>query len=276
MIIDKAIVTETSKVVLKVDESEVEVDAFVNGDKLNTWRQPFNATGNYALSIVYRGISTAVGNITIIPYEGDVPVIDLTDANLIMSLRSQDHLSNSASNKEEWGWKEHNGKFENFLWGSANGWIPDKDDIIALKLTNGAKFTLPTFRPFQDDATVSGMTIDLDFSISGTTDYSKPVIYCLSQATNYTEKTFSSADEYKPNVYFTKTESGNYIPAVGDYVETTTYYERTVTPSTGFEITGQKMMLNSSLHKASITVIDGAETEDGTVSAMDAAVQGFT
>ena len=276
MIIDKAIVTETSKVVLKVDESEVEVDAFVNGDKLNTWRQPFNATGNYALSIVYRGISTAVGNIIIIPYEGDVPVIDLTDANLIMSLRSQDHLSNSASNKEEWGWKEHNGKFENFLWGSANGWIPDKDDIIALKLTNGAKFTLPTFRPFQDDATVSGMTIDLDFSISGTTDYSKPVIYCLSQATNYTEKTFSSADEYKPNVYFTKTESGNYIPAVGDYVETTTYYERTVTPSTGFEITGQKMMLNSSLHKASITVIDGAETEDGTVSAMDAAVQGFT
>ena len=275
MIIDSQVVTETEDVKLIVDDNVLEDKAYIN-NQLNVWRQPFTATGNYSLSIGYKNITEALDTITITPYEGDIPVINLTDANLIMYLHSQDHLSNSSSDKEIWSWKGHNGKFENFLWGSANGWITDEEDVMALKLTNGAKFTMPTFKPFEVDATTTGMTIDLDFSINGTTDYSKPIIHCVSKATSHNEKTFNSPEEYKTGVYYIKNESNEYVLAEGAYDETLKYYERVIKPTAGFEITGQKIMLNSSVHQASTTEIDGAETADGTVSAVDAAVQGFT
>ena len=275
MIVDSQVITETEDVKLIVDDNYLEDKAYIN-NQLNVWRQPFTATGNYALAIAYKNITESLDTITITPYEGDIPVIDLVDANLIMYLHSQDHLSNSSSDKEIWSWKNHSGKFENFLWGSANGWIADDEDVIALKLTNGAKFTLPTFHPFGTDATSTGMTIDLDFSISGTTDYSKPIIHCISKATTYSEKVFTVPEDYKVGVYYIKNDSGEYEVAEGAYDETLTYYERVIKPTTGFEITGQKVMLNSSIHQASTTAIDGAEMEDGTVSAVDAAVQGFT
>ena len=170
--------------------SEVDAYLYTDGDfstvkaelgKENIWKKTFNKTGFFQLAIQYKNQKELLPKIEVVPYEGELPVIDET--NLELYLTSQGR-SNSEAAKDTWTYKNIAGKFENFLWGNANGWIEDKDGNMALKLTNGAKFSLPGYSPFAQNATERGLTIELDFMLSGVLDYSKPLIHCLSKALN--------------------------------------------------------------------------------------------
>lgn len=175
MIVDEQATTATSEVLLYTDNNSLKADANLGAE--NYWKKTFNETGIYTLDIEYKGQRKNIAKIEVLHYEGDLPTID--EMNLELYLTSQGR-SNTESNKESWVYKNIEGKFENFLWGNANGWLEDKSGQTALKLTNGAKFSLPTYHPFASDATQNGLTIELDVMFSGVLDYSKPLIQCLS------------------------------------------------------------------------------------------------
>ena len=202
---------------------------------INIWSKLFIQTGIYTLTIKYKNQNQVLPTVAVTVYEGDMPTIDTTNIEMYLSAQGR---NNNEANKESWEYNGYEGSFEKFLWGNANGWLLDKDGSTALKLTNGAKFSLPTYHPFGKNATIDGLTIELDFMFSGVLDYSKPLIQCLS----------------------------TYL----DTVTNVTMIE------TGFHITGQKATLNSSINKATTTALGGEEDADGNINETDMALQAFT
>lgn len=204
------------------DNSEIEVVITVAGNaitetaKLNevsTWSYTFTDTGIYPIAIEYNGKTVKLGELIVEQYSSeDIPTIDTSIVEFYLSPLGK---SNSQSNKDEWisnyGGKSYAASFENFLWGSENGWIEDEEGPN-LKLTNGAKLTIPDYRPFATDG-VNGLTIEIDFKLSNISDYQKPLIECLS--CNYTNGVVSSINA-------------------------------------GFQVTGEKATLNSKNYNASL------------------------
>lgn len=162
----------------------------VTPNELNTWKHIFNSYGGYDLSIEYGGTIFEVGQLTVKAYDGDLPTIS---TNAIELNFSPEKKSNSQTNKDSW---ENEGDasvtinptFEGFLWGDENGWMLDEDtNEKYLKLTSGAKVTFKDYDffktdPFKSGSTANndGMTIEVDFKMSGILDYEEPLIDCLS------------------------------------------------------------------------------------------------
>ena len=175
MIVDQQATTAESDVLLWTEGEYLTVSSEIGSE--NIWKKTFNETGLYELAIQYKNQKEILPKIEVVPYEGDLPTIDDTNMELYLTAQGR---SNTESKKDSWVYKDIEGKFENFLWGTANGWLEDSKGQTALKLTNGAKFSLPTYHPFSQDATIRGLTIELDFMFSGVLDYAKPLIQCLS------------------------------------------------------------------------------------------------
>ena len=232
MVADKASVTAVSTARININDDEyITIDVTLN--EISTWKKTFLTEGAYNLKFEYGALEKEIGRIIVVKYSGDVPVIDTnpTDVTLEMYLTSQGR-SNAESNKDSWEWTTNKDvtyqtEFTNFLWGTTNGWLEDEEGTTALRLTNGAKIEIKDYQPFAIDATSRGLTIELDFRVSGVLDYSKPLIHCLSQR----------------------------ITAEG---------KRDII--TGFQITGQKATLNSDIIKASLTEIEGSSDEDGNIT----------
>lgn len=209
---------------------------------INTWDYTFINTGVFEIAIQYDASRQPLGTMSVIEYEGDIPTINTTTDNTLELYLTALGKSNSQAAKAEWTWTNPRTKevyettFDKFLWGDENGWKKEGDEAF-LRLTNGANIELTNYHPFANDATANGMTIEIDFRMSGVLDYSKPLISCLSATTD--------ADG-KPLIY------------------------------SGFQVTGQRATLNSSVIKASSTDIEGGEDSEGNVSEQDAALQAFT
>ena len=211
-------------------------------NQINNWDYTFINTGVFEIAIQYDSSRQVLGTMSVVEYEGDIPTINTTTDNTLELYLTALGKSNSQAAKEEWTWinprtkEKYETTFNKFLWGDENGWKKEGDEAF-LRLTNGASIELTNYHPFATDATMDGMTIEIDFRLSGVLDYSKPLISCLSSTTD--------ADG-KPLIY------------------------------SGFQITGQRATLNSSVIKASSTDIEGGEDENGNVSEQDAALQAFT
>ena len=238
MIVDESTSVNNTAIIYVGNEKSEET---IQLNEINTWTHTFIATGVYEISIQYgtSGIQR-LGNINVVKYKGDIPVIDNSSAELYLTAMGK---SNSQVDKNVWTWSNpaissevYAANFENFLWGKENGWLTDKNGDSVLKLSNGAKLTIPNYYPFKTEATEDGLTIELDFMFSGVLDYSKPLIQCLS----------------------------TYISEGETIVQT------------GFHITGQKATLNSSINKATIQTIGGEEDADGNINETDMALQAFT
>lgn len=242
MIVDKGSTSAVVTARLYVDDDYTNVSSTLG--QMSTWKKAFLKEGSFELKIAYGAATKEIGRITVLKYSGDIPVIDTnpTDVTLEMYLTSQGR-SNAEADKASWDWTTNRGvtyntKFENFLWGETNGWLEDEDGATALKLTNGAKIEIEGYRPFAEDATTYGLTVELDFTVSGVLDYSKPLIHCLSQW---------ETSEGKREI------------------------------ATGFQITGQKATLNSDMIKATTTDISGEGDEDGNITnTNDLSLQAYT
>lgn len=223
---------------IKYGQNSVSLNATLN--VINYWTMQFTKADTYDLSIVYKDTIYSLGKLTVIPYSGNLPVINANDTEVYFTAIGK---SNASTDKDLWenlgrdkyNNKPHQAKFENFLWGTQNGWVEIEGET-ALKLTNGAKVSFPTYYPFAKDALQDGFTIEIDYSCSNISDYSKPLIQCLSK-------------------YIEKNE---------------------VKIQTGFHITGQKATLNSKFYKATTTAIVGEEDEKGDINKQDMALQAFT
>ena len=225
--------------IIKYGQNSVSLNATLN--VINYWTMQFTKADAYDMSIIYKDTVYPLGKLTVIPYSGNLPVINANDTEIYFTAMGK---SNASTDKDLWenlgrdkyNNKPHQAKFENFLWGTQNGWV-EKDGETALKLTNGAKVTFPTYYPFAKDALQDGFTIEIDYSCSNISDYSKPLIQCLSKYVNEQNETVIQ---------------------------------------TGFHITGQKATLNSKFYKATTMAIVGEEDEKGDINKQDMALQAFT
>ena len=99
--------------------------------------------------------------------------IDISEATYGLALKlSPEGRSNDESDPAKWEYDGIKTTFEGFDWQS-NGWMDN-----TLKLTNGAKATIG-YRPFKDDAGVTGATIELEFRMSNVLDRHSEAITCM-------------------------------------------------------------------------------------------------
>jgi hypothetical protein len=76
-------------------------------------------------------------------------------------------------------------ELNNFVWGNVNGWLTDDENVNMLRLSSGASIIVNGYEPFglnsnNKEGMETGKSIELDFKISNVTDYSLPLITCLS------------------------------------------------------------------------------------------------
>lgn len=210
---------------------------------LNTqtsWSYSFLNTGTYTLFLNYNGKEYELGNLNIIKYMGNAPVLNFNDIDYSLSAAGR---SNNEVNRDKWyskGKNKTSAVLENFLWSSNSGWIKDADGETALKISNGAKLTISgkDFPILESQGGyingTSGLLIEFDVRFENVSDYSKSLIECIS--------------------YKTKNEI-----------------------NAGFCLTGQKATLNTTLQKPDEMEIGGeTDEETGNVNEQDAALQALT
>jgi hypothetical protein len=123
---------------------------------------------------------TYTTDIRIIKYVGDLPTIE-NDTHLMLYLNPKGY-SNNRDDKESW--KDYYGSYvgtiKDQVYSNTSGWHTDETGSY-LQLTSGGKLEVDDFSPFaQDPSSHDGMTIELDFEVSGVTDYSEPILSCIS------------------------------------------------------------------------------------------------
>lgn len=164
---------------------EVKTELKITSNVLDTYNLYFEEKGTYKLEcyITELGISYTT-YLEISGYTGELPIIDPTMPELMLYLNPKGK-SNNATDKDIW--KDYNGKYTanvtGLHYGNADGWLMDAAGTSFLKLTSGAKVSLPAFKPFAVDPTATGktgMTIELDFEVNGVLDYDTEIIKCIS------------------------------------------------------------------------------------------------
>ena len=130
-------------------------------------------------------------NLIVNSYQGTIPVIDPQRTDLMLYLNPRER-SNDEINKNIW--PDYNGRtnesnmpivaqLNKFHYGAVNGWSQEADGTNYLKLTSGANLITSNFEPFKNDLSAIGkygMTIELDFEISGVLNYETELIRCVS------------------------------------------------------------------------------------------------
>lgn len=170
-------VTGKSEIISKIDL--IEKNLSVDNNVINYWTISLDSVGVYNLELRYSdSVYIQFPAISVTPYQGEAPVIDETLDSLKLNLKVENR-SNDETNRDHWDYSIYNGILRDFKWGDVNGWTRDKNNVECLKLTSGANLEID-YHPFKEDAGILGRTIELDFMVSGVTDYSKPLISCLS------------------------------------------------------------------------------------------------
>lgn len=138
------------------------------------------------------GHSQTFNNIYVKPYDGSMQVIDNNDIDLMLNLTTRGRNNNEIlASRLQWIDKNrnHTATLSNFVWGNVNGWLMDDEGVNVLRLSSGASLLVNDYEPFGLDANnkegmETGKTIELDFTVSNVTDYSIPLITCLSYTGN--------------------------------------------------------------------------------------------
>jgi len=166
-------------------------------NRLYSWHIYFDTAGYYDLAVkdVFNH-TINFNNILVTEYKGNIPTIDNSLNYLKLNLTTTNR-SNTEINREVWEDRGFSSTFENFIWEELNGWLEDENNINMLRLSSGAKLTIDNPSPdpdagfFKNSAMNNkGYTIELDFKISGVTDFSKPLISCISMANNIIQTGF--------------------------------------------------------------------------------------
>lgn len=114
--------------------------------------------------------------------------LDEYAANLAMKLsaigRSNDEQSDE---RAAWSYGDVRTDMSGFDW-LTNGWTNDEDGD-ALKLTNGAKAIIG-YKPFEADAKVTGLTVELEFKVSNVSEREGVLISCMEALSGGAERGF--------------------------------------------------------------------------------------
>lgn len=149
--------------------------SFVTVDRTqHTFSYRLDNSGSNVISFTTGSVTESL-TITVSPVSIDV---EAETDSLVLYLNSASR-SNSEANPAVWEDEDNNisCSFSNFNW-TSDGWIPDDDGVIAMKVAGDARLTIP-FRMFASDFRSTGRTIEIDFSSEDVLDYDAVILSCV-------------------------------------------------------------------------------------------------
>lgn len=176
---------DTYKLVINVNDTlETELDV-VPGQIFN-YSFNFDFTGTYTIDFIIEDLGISESYVlTITKYAGDLPVIKIDEDDLKVYLTAKKR-TNTASNKNKWPDYKNplkEGDLYDFYYKNVNGWLTDETGTKCLIVNQGASVEYKEYYPFSAaNPKTTGLTIELDFKVSGILDYSESarLIECLS------------------------------------------------------------------------------------------------
>ena len=166
-------------------------------DERNVWSARTSLVGNVTFTISYENVSKSH---TILIEKSDLN-ISVRQDDLVFELKA-DGKANNDTDKDVWVSNVGNVSvdFENVGWNVeqktfvitstesekeikkqyaiGTGWVTDADGRTALRLSGDAEATI-NFKPFAEDWTKSGKTIEMEFAIRDVNNRDAEVIYCM-------------------------------------------------------------------------------------------------
>lgn len=86
--------------------------------------------------------------------------------------------SNSATDRDEWAYKDIKAELVGFNYGS-NGWITNDNGETVLRVNGNARVNIP-YNLFATDPRSNGLTIEIEFETRNIADFEAPLISCIN------------------------------------------------------------------------------------------------
>ena len=169
---------------------------------MQTYTNRFTSQGTIQVQFVCR---TTTYNFNVEVSESDIAVGETTQG-LLWKLTAAGR-SNDEENPEEWTSGGVTTTFENIDWKSS-GWTGN-----SLKLINGAKATI-NFKPFANDVSADGTTIEMEIKLSNIMDRDASVISCIDNNKGFLI-TSEEASMYTGSTKIIQTDEGQVETPVG-------------------------------------------------------------
>jgi hypothetical protein len=184
--------------------NKIETTQMITAGTIGSYNLNFDNIGTYefVLSIAKLGIDYRT-SLVVERYTGVLPVINL-DNDALKTYLTAKGRTNNAADKEFWpDYKTPSlkGVLSNFYYRTVNGWMIDNDGVSYLKVSQGAQVVFDKYSPYDGNPKTKGITIELDFKLSGILDYSDDahLIECVSLNNNKKIKTgfYVTGDKFK-------------------------------------------------------------------------------
>lgn len=137
----------------------------------HTWSYRVSQMGNLTLAIASAGVTK---QFTLQVTQSSIDA-EATTADLELYLTSMGR-SNSEVNKATWTYGQVSAALNHFNF-STNGWLPDNEGNVVLRVSGDARVEIP-LQIFAKDLRVNGKTVEFEFSTSNVTDYDAIVASC--------------------------------------------------------------------------------------------------
>ena len=162
--------SETSPVTITTEITDEEGHTTTTAVDLNVDRASQNHYGRLD-TIGTTKITITSGRVskefTIVVNESNIKVKAATEGMALYL--SSNSRSNAEVNPAVWTYEDIDTTFSNFDWASS-GWVADANGEVALHVVNDARAVV-NYRPFVNDWTSTGKTLEVEFATSGVTDY---------------------------------------------------------------------------------------------------------
>ena len=164
-------------------DNKIETTQIVTAGVLNNYTLNFDRQGTHNLELQVKELGISYTEIlTVSKYNGVLPVVNIDRDDLKLYLTAKGK-TNNAADKNIWAdYKDNNkrGLLTNFYYRNVNGWLTDVNKTAYLKVSQGAKLEFNDYSPYDHSVKTNGVTIELDFKLSGILNYTAPIMECLS------------------------------------------------------------------------------------------------
>lgn len=179
---------QTYESIIYIDNEE-KARKNITPNAIEKYRFNSDFSGDYFLNIAISSLGLEYSSaFTVTPYSSDLPYIDINNTNLMFYLNPKDKTNNSKTNMLWENYKKSSNfapaELKDFHFGNVNGWFQEENGDKYLKVSQGASVSLKSFSPFDKNATLDGLTIELDFKTYGVTNLETSFIECLSKNNN--------------------------------------------------------------------------------------------
>ena len=174
--------SQSADVVLSVIDENGEVyltKTETVGRSQTTWPVQDYPAGNIIFRLTFGGIDY---DIPMTVADGDARIQTVTNG-LVFKFDAK-NKTNKVENPAQWSYGNVEASFSGVGFNDADGWLPDADGNMMLRLLPGASVAIP-FKLFQTDKRDNGVTVEVEMATHNVRDYDSIVMRCLSSGRGF-------------------------------------------------------------------------------------------